>query len=191
MGFLDSLIGRTKLPKSNEDKIFAIGTAAVGLEASASLSPAGRVGVVFKSLPPGRFDQLIQDTVQMLQIKDSTSPDDPLKVKDVRDELGYEWLIVDGDDFDGLVAALHGVALGLEEEGLGGCLLAAVFPFLQRDRRVYFIYGYKQGTFYPFVPSGDRQRDNAAELDLATRAKEDLPIEPNLSSWFPLWGVPV
>ncbi|MGH7667105.1 MAG: PspA-associated protein PspAB, partial [Candidatus Dormibacteria bacterium] len=50
---------------------------------------------------------------------------------------------------------------------------------------------YKQGTYYPFVPSGDHRRDNAAELSLSALAKEDLPIEPNLSSWFPLWGLPV
>ena len=51
MGFLDSLFGRTTLPKSNEDKLFAMSTAAVGLQAAAGINPAGRAGIVFKRLP--------------------------------------------------------------------------------------------------------------------------------------------
>ncbi|HEY6538266.1 MAG TPA: hypothetical protein VI138_04405 [Candidatus Dormibacteraeota bacterium] len=191
MGFLDSLTGRTRLPKPNEDKVFAMSTALISLESDASLSPAGRVGVVFKALPPGRFDQLIQDTVGMLQVQDQTAPDDALKVREVKDDLGFEWLVVEGTEFESLIAALHGVAQGLIDEGLGDCMLASVFPFTQGSRRVYWIYGYKQGTFYPFVPSGERQRDNAEEIRLAAIVKEDLPVEANLSSWFPLWGVPV
>jgi len=191
LGFLDSLTGRTRLPKPNEDKVFAMSTALITLEASASLTPAGRVGIVFKALPPGRFDQLTADTVGMLQVQDQTAPDDALKVKEVKDDLGFEWMVIDGPDFESLIAALHGVAQSLIDEGLGDCLLASVFPFLQGQRKIYWIYGYKQGTFYPFVPSGERQRDNAEEMRLAAIAKEDLPVEANLSAWFPLWGVPV
>ncbi|MGH7608685.1 MAG: PspA-associated protein PspAB [Candidatus Dormibacteria bacterium] len=191
MGFLDSLIGRTRLPPSNEDRVFAMSTAVVTLEAAGGLSTVGKVGIVFKALPPGRFDQLNRDTVATLQIQDQTAPSDQLKVEEVRDELGFEWLVIQGADFQALLAALHGVAQGLTDEGLDSCLLAAVFPFLQEQRKVYWIYGYKQGTFYPFVPSGDHQRDNAEELRLSGVAKAELPVEPNLGSWFPLWGVPL
>ncbi len=191
MGFLDSLVGRTRLPRPNEDKVFAMSTALITLQVSASLQPTGKVGVVFKALPAGRFDQLMKDTVGMLQVQDTTAPDDALKVEEIKDNLGFEWMVVTGSDFESLIAALHGVAQGLIDEGLGDCLLASVFPFKQDQREVYFIYGYKQGTFYPFVPSGDHLRDNAEEMRLAAIVNEDLPVEPNLSSWFPLWGVPV
>lgn len=191
MGFLDSLIGRTRLPKSNEDRIFAMSTAVVSLEAQGSLQPAGKVGVVFKTLPSGRFQQLMKDTVAMLQIPDQAVPQDTLKVTEVKDDLGFEWMVVEGDDFQALVAALHGVAEGLIDDGLGDCLLAAVFPFQEEAAKAYWIYGYKQGTFYPFVPQGDHRRDNAEEMRLAALAKGELPVEADLSSWFPLWGVPV
>ncbi|HVB13845.1 MAG TPA: hypothetical protein VNH38_03690 [Candidatus Dormibacteraeota bacterium] len=184
-------MGRTRLPKPNEDNVFAMSTALITLEASASLKPAGRVGVVFKALPAGRFDQLMKDTVDMLQVQDQTAPDDVLQAREVKDDLGFAWMVVDGNDFEALIAALHGVAQGLIDEGLGDCLLASVFPFTQDQRKIYWIYGYKQGTFYPFVPNGERQRDNAEEMRLAAIVKDDLPIEPILSSWFPLWGVPV
>ncbi len=191
MGFLDSLIGRTRLPKSNEDRIFAMSTAIITLEAAASLKPQGRVGILFKALPAGRFDQLNRDTVAMLQVHDQTAPADDLKVHEVRDQLGFEWMVVEGAEFEAQLAALHGVAQTLTEEGLDSCLLAAVFPFAQGQRKVYWIYGYKQGTFYPFVPTGERQRDNAEELRLSSLAQKELPVEPNLAAWFPLWGVPL
>ncbi|TMD08725.1 MAG: hypothetical protein E6J02_04270, partial [Chloroflexi bacterium] len=87
MGFLDSLLGRTKLPPSKEDALFAMSTAAVGLEASAGLQPAGRVGIVFKRLPPGRFDQLKQEIVDLLKLQGEGS----LTVEDKTDDLGFEW----------------------------------------------------------------------------------------------------
>ncbi len=191
MGFLDSLIGRTRMPKPNEDHVFAMSTAVLTLEAAGGLKAAGRVGIVFKALPSGRFLQLVQDTSAMLQVPDQAVPGDTLKVTQDRDELGFEWMVVQGPDFQALVAALHGVAENLLEDGLGDCLLAAVFPFHAEGRTVYWIYGYKQGTFYPFVPSGDHRRDNAEELRLAAVAKGELPVEADLGSWFALWGVPV
>jgi hypothetical protein len=191
VGFLDSLIGRTKLPKSNEDKIFAMSTAMLSLQTEAGLEPANRVGIVFRSLPSGRFQQLTADTVSMLKMQDSTAPDDALKVREVKDDLGFEWLVVDGADFEAILAGIHAVAMGLLDEGLGDCLLAAVFPFNESGRPVYWIYGYKEATFYPFVPNGDHRRDNASEMRLAAVAKNELPVEPDLERWYALWGVPV
>ena len=191
MGFLDSILGRTKLPKSNEDKIFAMSTAMLTLETAAGLQPTGRVGVVFRSLPSGRFQRLTADTVAMLGLQDKAAPEDALTVSEVKDDLGFEWLLVEGKQFDTTLAALHAVATGLLDEGLGDCLLAAVFPFTSASGPVYWIYGYKEATFYPFVPTGDRRRDNATEMRLAAVAKEDLPVEPDLERWYALWGVPV
>jgi hypothetical protein len=191
MGFLDSLIGRTKLPKSNEDKIFAMSTAMLTLQTAADLEPSNRIGIVFRSLPSGRFQQLNKDTVAMLQLQDQSAPADELKVHQVKDDIGFQWLVVEGQDFEALLAAIHAVAMGLLDEGLGDCLLAAVFPFQRSGSPVYWIYGYKEATFYPFVPSGQRRRDNAEEMRLAAIAKEDLPVEADLERWYPLWGVPV
>jgi hypothetical protein len=67
-----------------------------------------------------------------------------------------------------------------------------VFAFEDgQSRPLYFIYNYKRGSFYPFVPTGQQQRDNERELVLRAQAGNELPIEPELSRWFPLWGIPV
>ena len=41
MGFLDSILGKTTLPPAKTDRLFAISTAAVTMEASLGLKPDG------------------------------------------------------------------------------------------------------------------------------------------------------
>jgi hypothetical protein len=41
------------------------------------------------------------------------------------------------------------------------------------------------------VPTGNKQRDTEYELRLKAQLETDLPIEPELERWFPLWDAPV
>jgi len=68
-----------------------------------------------------------------------------------------------------------------------------VFAFKDaKGRPLYWIYNYKRGSFYPFVPaSGQQQRDNERELQLRAQIGRELPVEAELERWFPLWGIPV
>ena len=71
-------------------------------------------------------------------------------------------------------------------------LLAAVFKFQGGKNPVYFVYGYKRGAYWPFVPTGEKQeRDNAEELELKAKLEKELPIEPDLSRWFGLFNAPL
>jgi hypothetical protein len=58
---------------------------------------------------------------------------------------------------------------------------------------VYFIYNYKRGFWYPFVPEIDatNTRSTERELQLKAQMSAELPIEPELERWFPLWGIPL
>jgi len=57
---------------------------------------------------------------------------------------------------------------------------------------VHWIYNVKRATFYPFAPAGgDQQRDNERELRLKAQMESELPIEQDMSRWFPLWDVPL
>ena len=38
---------------------------------------------------------------------------------------------------------------------------------------------------------GAQQRDSERELRLKAQISSELPIEPELERWFPLWGIPV
>ena len=74
-------------------------------------------------------------------------------------------------------------------------LLAAVFPFEGKGfdgGRVYWIYGFKRGAFWPFVPKGEgKERDNAEELELKAKLEQELPIEQDLTRWFGVFDAPV
>jgi hypothetical protein len=70
-------------------------------------------------------------------------------------------------------------------------LPAAVFALKFVGKRVYWVYNIKRGYFYPFVPAGEQQRDNAAEMRLgAVMEEEGIPVERSLERWYALWGIP-
>ena len=191
MGFLDAILGRTNLPRADEDRLFALASAVIGLQAAADLVPSGRCAIIFKGLPAGRFDQELADPQHLLKLH---GVDTGLVAEEYKDPLGYEWMILSADrsGYSDSLAAIHTVATGLIEDGLGDMLLACVFRFDQKGRPVYWIYGYKQAAWYPFVPVGPRQRDNAEELRLSGLGKnEGLPVEADLGRWYALWGLPV
>ncbi len=40
------------------------------------------------------------------------------------------------------------------------------------------------------LPGQSGKRDNVTELQIRALLADDLPIEPDLSRWFPVWGAP-
>ena len=77
-------------------------------------------------------------------------------------------------------------------KGFGSQLLAATFKFDGGEHPVYWIYGFKRGTFWPFVPKDEgHERDNAEELELKAKLDGELPIEQDLSRWFALFDAPL
>jgi PspAB-like protein len=89
---------------------------------------------------------------------------------------------------------LNAVSGSIESAGHGERLLAAVFAFVDaQKRRIYFIYNYKRGFWYPFVPdpANAQQRLTERELQLKAQLGSELPMEPELERWFPLWGIPI
>jgi hypothetical protein len=67
-----------------------------------------------------------------------------------------------------------------------------VFAFEEKGRSLYFIYNFKRGAYYPFVPAkGEQARDNERELRLKAQVGRELPFEEDVSRWFPLWEIPL
>jgi hypothetical protein len=111
-------------------------------------------------------------------------------VKD--DSYGYRWVVLEDQDFEDLVTTIHMVAGMVAEHGFSDRLLAAAFKFRSNDRDVYWVYNFRRGTFYPFVPLPGRQaRENQEEIRLSALLERDLKIEKNLDQWYPLWDLPV
>jgi hypothetical protein len=140
----------------------------------------------------------------------------PPAVRHVGDKFGYRWIIVEASAIDDLVTRVHMVHSSLQDAGWSTQLLCSVFGFAPGTdqggddtteatgapaasgspaesitRPLYLVYLAKQGTFYPFAPTGPEQRDTELELRLRSMLTDDLPIEPDLSRWFPMWDLPI
>jgi hypothetical protein len=192
LGLGDVLFGRKKLKEAAAERLFAISTARITLETELALKPAGSAGVCFKALSAGEFVRAENELQQLLE---SVAVESGSKVERRSDEYGFEWLVVRDEDFEDLVTGVHLVASELEARGFGPQLLAAVFPFDGKGfdgGRVYWIYGFKRGAFWPFVPTGEgKERDNAEELELKAKLEKELPIEQDLTYWFGVFDAPV
>jgi hypothetical protein len=191
LGLRDVLFGRKKLKEPAQERLFAISTARITLETELDMKPAGAAGVCFKSLSAGEF---VRAENELQELLDAVANESGSKVERRSDELGFEWLIVRDADFEDLVTTVHLVASELTARGFGPQLLAAAFPFEGKfkEGRAYWLYGFKQGAFWPFVPTGKGQeRDNPEELELKAKLEKELPIEQDLSRWFGLFDAPV
>jgi len=189
MGFLDILTGKRKLEQPAQDRLFAISTAYVTFETGLQITSRGAAAIVFQSLATADFASIVSETEEIVR---ATASDSATTVENSTDSYGFSWLVLRGSDFDSLVVGINAVSSALQAGGYGERLLCSVFSFQDAQKRaLYWIYNYKRGSFYPFVPAGPQNRDNERELILRAQAGNELPIEPELSRWFPLWGIPV
>jgi hypothetical protein len=189
VGLGDILFGRKKLAGAKLDKLFALSSAQVTLEVELGLRSAGVGAVVFKPLSAGEFAQVERDIDELLGVAAQSSGSE---VRRRADSFGFQWLVVRDPDFEDLVTSVHLVSSELEARGFGQQLLAAIFRFGGRQRPIHLVYGYKRGTFWPFVPTGEGQsRDNAEELRLKNELEGELPIEPDLERWLGLFDAPL
>jgi hypothetical protein len=190
MGFLDVITGKRKLAPPAPDRLFAISTAYITFETSLGLTTRGAAAIVFQPLATADFDSIVREMEEVVR---ATAGDSGTRVESSDDTYGFRWLVLKGSGFDDLVVGINAVSSALEAGGYGERLLCAVFAFEDQQRHpVYWIYNYKRGSFYPFVPAGgEQQRDNERELRLQAQIGKELPVEPELQRWFPLWGSPI
>jgi PspA associated protein B len=200
VGLLDAIRGRTKPVRANLDALFALPAAAVTLQVTAGLTTSGHAGVCFKPPAGQPFAQAQADLEQLLRSDTSAAPDGTATVRDMADKYGYRWILVEAATIDDLVTRAHMVHSSLEDAGWSTQLLCSVFGFKpgsdQQDgeavtRPVFLVYLAKQGTFYPFAPTSDEQRDSELELRIRGMIGDDLPMEKDLTRWFPIWDLPV
>ncbi len=189
MGLFDVLRGERKPQRPNLDQLFAMTTAEMTLRINLELEPLPVSGVCFRPVDMSAFKQTMRELDQLL---DEGGGPDATVTRQEKDDHGFQWILIEDPQFEDLVTATHHVNQTLQDNGFGEQLLCSMFAFESAEgETVYLVYGYKRGTFYPFVPSGDQSRDNTAEMRLGESLKGELPIEAELERWYPLWGHPV
>jgi hypothetical protein len=192
MGFLDTLLGRTKPVQPKLDDLFGLPSAAITLQAATGFTPTGSGSVCFRSVEGKTFSD-IQNEVRDLLNMDAEKPGGGLPVEVTRDNYGFTWLVSSrmSDQLETLVTDLHAVNSTLVDNGFGPQLLCTLVAFRdERERRLALVYLYKRGTFYPFAPLSGENRDNALELHIKGALGDELKVEQDLTRWFPVWGAP-
>lgn len=227
MGLRDILTGRHQVKGPvKKDRLFAITTAYLTLQAEHGIEPAGRAAIVFQPLASSDFEAAIADMEGVVR---ETGAESGTTVKTQDDSYGYRWMVLsspqEGGGIEDLAVGINAVSGSIETAGHGERLLCAVFAFKDaKNGSVYFIYNYKRGYWYPFVPKGAApaggsstltgtgtsgasasystsqtapqpvdagERSTERELQLKAQIGAELPIEPELERWFPLWGIPI
>jgi hypothetical protein len=198
VGLRDVLTGRHEVKGPAPDRLFAISTAYIALQTEHQIEPAGAAAIVFQALQTSEFEGVIKE---MEEVVVATGGESGTRVNTQDDSFGYRWMVLRDGSVEDLAVGINAVSGSIETAGHGERLLCAVFAFQDSQKRpVYFIYNYKRGFWYPFVPASGGARSSSTqptersterELQLKAQMAQELPIEPELERWFPLWGIPI
>ena len=190
MGLRDALFGRTTQAQPKLDNLFALATGALTLESELDLVSSGEAGLCFKA---GSGESTITTDAEIQQLLNFDEAKNTVSI--TTDDLGFKWLVIKDPDLESLVTRIHSANTSMVENGLGPRLLCAVFGFVPKtppgDGSLRLVYLLKQGTFYPFAPTGKNQRANELELRVRSFLEKDIPMEKDLSRWMALWDLPV
>jgi hypothetical protein len=200
VGLRDILTGRHEVKGPAPDRLFAISTAYIALQSEHQIEPAGKAAIVFQALATAEFEATLRE---MEEVVKATGGENGTTVSTQDDSFGYRWMVLRNPagtpSIEDLAVGINAVSGSIETAGHGERLLCAVFAFSDAQKRpLYFIYNYKRGFWYPFVPDSDpahptgaNTRSTERELQLKAQMSSELPIEPELERWFPLWGIPL
>ena len=193
MGLRDILTGRHAVQGPAPDRLFAITTAYVTLASEHQIESRGSAAIVFQALATSEFEATLRETEEVVS---ATGGESGTKVSSENDSYGYRWMVLKNPEASGsvedLALGINAVSGSIETAGYGERLLCAVFAFAAKDEKIYFIYNYKRGYWYPFVPApGEQQQSTERELQIKAQMASELPMEPEVERWFPLWGIPI
>ncbi|WP_144904819.1 PspA-associated protein PspAB [Halobellus captivus] len=201
MGFFDTI--RTVLGTNAEadatrdadpEDLFGMSTAYVTMEADLGFRSVGAAALCFSGVDSTDFSAVVDDVETILRAgEEETGTAFELR----EDSHGWEWVILRDDDPEDLVTSVHFAADEFIERGYGSRILAAVFGF-ERDGdtrgggdsgadRVYWIYSFRRGAYYPFAPMRGKERNQRLEFKLESMLDGELGLESDESYWYPMW----
>jgi hypothetical protein len=169
---------------ADPEDLFGMSTAYVTMEADLGYAPTGDAALCFGDVDSTDFEDA-KDEVQTILAAGQEETGTVAEFTD--DGHGYRWVVLHDDDFEDLVTSIHFAADTLIERRYGSRLLAALFGFESDGQRVYWVYSFRRGSYYPFAPAGSNERDSAAEFKLESNLDGELSIESAKEYWYPLW----
>ena len=185
MGLFDVIRGKRQLKKPvPTDRVFAMTTAHITMDMELGLKSTAKAGIVFQPLATSDFEGIVRDMEEVVR---GTGEDTGTTIERTDDEFGYRWMVLVDADFEDLVVGLNAVSTALEAGGYGDRILCAVFAFRdEAGKPVYWIYNYKRGAFYPFVPApGVSSATTSASSGSRPRSAASCRSRPSSSAGSP------
>ncbi|WIV65719.1 PspA-associated protein PspAB [Natrialbaceae archaeon AArc-T1-2] len=191
MGLLDGLravLGlraeRDAKRDADPDDLFGMSTAYITMEAELGYEAMAEGALCFSGVDSHQFREAVDEVEAILEAgREETGTDFTV----TEDDHGYHWVVLEDDDPEDLITSMHFAADTFVEHGYGSRLLAAVFGYRNEDGPAYWIYSFRRGAFYPFVPRPGRERDSSTEFTLEATLDGELEIERDKEYWYPLW----
>jgi len=192
MGLMDtvrSILGvsaeRDATRDADPEDLFGMSTAYVTMEADLGYQNSGQAALCFSSVDSTDFSEMVQEVEAILEAGEQETG---TTFSQHADDHGYNWVVLEDTDPEDMLTSIHFAADTFIEAGYGSRLLAAVFAFDKSDTdHAYWIYSFRRGAYYPFVPSGNHERNSKTEFKLQSVLDGELGIEDDESYWYPLW----
>jgi hypothetical protein len=182
--------GGSKKRETDSDTISSLSSAYIALKTQLDLKSTGRSAICIKKVELGPFSEMKQEIENFL---DASKADFELTYRTIVDPYEYLWIIIMTKTLEDNVAAIASIGDTIEERGFSDKLLASIFDFNDGSTANYLIYNYKLDKFYPFVPINEQQkrRDHDKELKIMSAVGDELPVEKDMSNWYPIWNIPI
>jgi hypothetical protein len=169
---------------ADPEDLFGMSTAYLSMEADLHFVPTGDAALCFGNVDSTAFEDARRQVEAVLELGEEETG---TTASFIEDSHGYHWIVLHDRDFENLVTSIHFAADTLIEEGFGSRLLAALFAFERDGTTAYWVYSFRRGAYYPFVPVGDRDRDERIEFKLESNLSGELEVESDTTYWYPMW----
>ena len=170
--------------KADPEDLFGMSTAYLAMEADLGFAPTGDAALCFADVDSTAFRDARGEVEAVLELGEAETG---TTAEFIEDSHGYHWVVLHDAEFEDLVTSVHFAADTLIEEGFGSRLLAALFAFEWDGTTAYWVYSFRRGTYYPFVPTSRRERDQKTEFKLESVLDGELSVEDDTAYWYPLW----
>ena len=165
-------------------------TAQITMETGLGLKHRNAAGIVFQPLGTADFEQIVKDTEELLR---GAAEDTGTTVETARRRVRLPLGRPARPGLRRPGQAVNMVSTELQAGGYGDRLLAAVFAF--EDERQAASTSSTTSSAASTTRSCPRRatqaRNNEREFQLKAQLENELPIEPELERWFPLWEIPL
>jgi hypothetical protein len=174
---------------ANLDNMNSLAQAAKVLDIRLGLIPSGTGSICYRSTGDRTFPRVQSSARDMLTHYGAN----PGAAEIHHDDYGFTWLVARRSQAQpaSLVPDLRAACKVFADNDLGPQLLCAM-TLLEGPgpAQTALVYLFKRGTIYPFAPLAGQARDNRLELAVKNVIEEYVPVESDLTRWFPVWGAP-